>query len=547
MRLVIEVTPLEGRGEWSEQIATAASFHGVAGKAPAGWMPGGRSFAMRERFPKLATLPASLDWGAGDAMLAASLRSIGALAWRRSAASRTDAMSLLAAVRDRDVVGRLPDLLELAVGPYAPSDLVVYSSQAAYRVAKVALRAYAEMLKGRFGIRSIELPSQVVIPPGVEWGYFGTLHDGRDACRENLRAAESDVVLVVRGKAEEVLALARAFEQIGREGGDLSRYQVIVACPPTVVVQELESLVDRAVAAGMSRWRWEVVSRFAEFIGLLVGADALLWLPHVLARSEQEDLLSAMAMSLPVVASGIGLALDLVRDAATGFLVPLQGTPTGLWSADDAGLDPEAEVVSGTAVDLRCLSNALTRLQDSGLRRGIGRAARKSVERLDWSNVLQTWSAQALDARAGARVGSMPRHTHPAAMDPSVFQRASGVGGLKQDDQVSLSAELAGAMADAPQGRALDAAISVAQSLVSRRSVAPPRVSKGDLKLIVASLAGGPESVGDLVHALPVERQRNALRAITWGARMGLLELLPPATLEFDVNLERIPAEARGG
>jgi glycosyltransferase involved in cell wall biosynthesis len=145
----------------------------------------------------------------------------------------------------------------------------------------------------------------------------------------------------LKGHAVVIDAAARLLER-----GVDARF-VIAGAAAREAPGHLEELRARAQGLGIAE-RVDLISPFGDLAELLSGLDVLVH-ASVLPDSLPTTVIESMALGKPVVATELGGAPELVRDAETGFLVP-PGDPDRMADAIAALIDsPERRASVGRA------------------------------------------------------------------------------------------------------------------------------------------------------------------------------------------------------
>ncbi|NCC26319.1 MAG: glycosyltransferase, partial [Deltaproteobacteria bacterium] len=266
-------------------------------------------------------------------------------------------------------------------------DCIVATSRAAVDV----VRTQFEELRQGYGLESGP-PSPVVehIPLGLP--VSALMQDessARDRIRDALGASPGHCLILVLGRIShhskmDILPLLRALRRVVAQGLDPGKIMLVIAGWTEDRDDTPETLRVLARSLGLTA---TIIPRPSETgkRELLQGVDIFCSLADNLQETFGLTLLEAGAAGLPVLASDFDGYRDLVDHGRTGFLVPTLAAPAmpGLEALAPLLPDNQYHLVQAqaTVVSVSHLASWLAALvADPGLRRALGRQARKRVQ-----------------------------------------------------------------------------------------------------------------------------------------------------------------------
>jgi glycosyltransferase involved in cell wall biosynthesis len=185
-----------------------------------------------------------------------------------------------------------------------------------------------------------------VIGNGVDPATFrpGTAEE-REAARAALGVASGEVVAVMVGRLVAEKGYPELFAALSRTPG------LVLACIGTRLESDHEGAVDAALAAvqadpGASA-RLRLLGYRTDVAALLRGADLFVLPSH--REGMPRSIIEAMMTGLPVVATAIRGAREIVRDGETGLLVPVKDEPALAAALGRLVADPALRAAMGVA------------------------------------------------------------------------------------------------------------------------------------------------------------------------------------------------------
>lgn len=491
-------------------------------------------------------------------------------AWLRSSLAEEPPMgdgaaswSICTIVDDANVAHWAKDITAMLSAPVYPWDAVVCTSQAVRKQVIAMMRAQMDYLRQRMGVRRIIVPHLPVIPPGCEPAPEIYRPNEKEAARTICGAFEEDLVVLVRDRLDDVVALSNALLGLSDERRALVR--VVIAgsqAQPRASQQRGERAGGRIQAIleqGDVSVTWVEADSEDVRQSLFAAADLLFMAPHTLADLDHRLLLAAMAAGLPVVCTDIGLASDLIDLGFNGFRVPVWCAPSGLdrtlakLNANHGlvSLDVGREVAAVTALDIPALTCVLSEcINDPALRSTMARSAWDSAVLWNWSKCLgrhvQMWRSlreQAATSLAKGEFDGCALLGDPLRGDPLSAQELAVTCVLDQSAVLRLSGEVDVA------GGTLDQVMDKVQARIRLCSTGVQAVlpSKSDLSCVIEAARISARPARDLVNKVPVQRQLHTFRSLVWCVHVGLLEIAPDQARSATVDVVTAVELCHGG
>ena len=437
------------------------------------------------------------------------------------------AYSLFGVTHTLSSLGAMDSIGDLAGAPFQPWDALVCTSSAAAVLVRGLMaerRAWLAEHYGAHRFNEIELP---VIPLGVDVAAQARPPAEIAAARTALGLDPGEVAFLFAGRlsfhakanpAPVYMALERA--AAGRrlvciEAGQFHNEAIAASYQDAqrILAPSVRFLHAEGGDAAAYRQAW-------------CAADVFVSISDNIQETFGITPVEAMASGLPVLVSDWNGYRDTVRDGVDGFRVPVTAPPDGgaidLALRHALNLDTYDRYIGqfsmATAADLGVLASRMAELADSAdLRARMGASGRaRALAEYDWPVILDRYQALAgeLDRlRAGA---DSRRIDWPLRPDPARLFGHFPTRRLAPDWTVS-----------APPGRE-QALEDLLQLRMTAYVLDPVRLPPEMIRELHRLALAGPRTLADLMAAAG-GGGRPRLRAVLWLAKLGLVELTPPA------------------
>jgi glycosyltransferase involved in cell wall biosynthesis len=455
-------------------------------------------------------------------------------AWARQGASGPPAFALSGVTHTLCSSETIGTLNALVTAPLEPFDTLICTSKAVLATVRAVTGAYADYLKERHGGSPTLRARLETIPLGVDVDRFRPAPAEVRAERRKMLGIEPSEVAVLfvgrlshHAKAHPFPIFRGVAEAARRTGRAVHLILAGWASVPAVG----DAYVDgaRVFAPGV---RVSIVD------GTHPPTRAAVWEAADLFISPSDNLqetfglviIEALASGLPVVASDWDGYRDLVRDGATGFLVPslmVENATRELTARLLTGaVDYDhflAESSQAVTIDINATAAALARLiSDDDLRHSMGAAARQdAVERFAWPRIIQAyedlWHEQ--DAERRAFASRLPPHpSNGPACYPDIEQTFAAYPTRWLDSGDRLTAT-----AGAPSMLDVLLAMPLTHHVPGRRSSDPALLRK----LLDAAAVPCPIAGLDAILDRAGVRHRDGRATLAWMLKYDLLRVDP--------------------
>ena len=502
-------------GQQADFEQFVASVRGAAGDKPAHWIP-------RSEPARLASAGCLFH---PDPVLRGR-------AWERRHHDET-AYSLCGVTHTICTAAVMDAIGALLTDPLYPWDALICTSSVVKSSVERMLGHWSEYLVERLGARlpmTVELP---IIPLGVDCTSFDD--PAADQHRRELRAelgiGDREIVVLYMGRLvfhakAHPLPMFQALEEAARPGKTVTLIQA-GWFPNAAIEAEFKT---RGQAAAPSIKTIYVDGRRADYRRKLWhAADIFVSLADNIQETFGLSPIEAMAAGLPVVVSDWDGYRDTVRHGTDGFRIPTVMAPAGCgndlalrYALGDDDYDRYIGTASlCTAVDVAECTQAFVRLfADEGLRRSMGASGKQRArEHFDWKHVVRAYQHlwhELATRRSRAAVRQRPTNhpANPLREDPFALFATYPTAQLGEHSIVTrLGSDFERRLARLYELPMMNFAPSMFSTLEESRR-------------LVASLATGPQSVGELLAPDGVGRRRLE-RTLVWLAKAGLVRIVP--------------------
>jgi glycosyltransferase involved in cell wall biosynthesis len=458
--------------------------------------------------------------------------SLSAHAWRRRSFDQR-AYSIVGVTHTVASAGAMDWIVGQLTAPVQTWDAQICTSRAARQAIESMYDAQSEFLTARLGATAIPRPQMPIIPLGIDTDRFAPDPSRRAEARDAFGVGEDEIVILFAGRLSfhakaHPLPMYLALERIARAKS--RRIRLIQAG------LFANTFIEEAIKSGAAQFCPSVRCDFID------GRDAARWrqMWHAadiftsLSDNIQETFglapIEAMAAGLPSVVSDWDGYRDTVRDGIDGFriptLMPLPGWGEDLADRHAAEIDNYdhycgfASQFVAIDPDL-CAAAYLRLIEDAGLRRRMGEAARqRAVTEFDWRVIIARYQAlwaELTEIRRGAPE-SAPRAAsqaaHPARADPYRTFAAYATARITGNDLIALTP---GTGTEAFNARVEHALVAFATP------INPPREVMHGIIETIGRQEGA--TVASLARDWPEEKRGLYVRSLIWMAKLGLVRI----------------------
>ena len=459
---------------------------------------------------------------------------IGQHAWHRAAYGH-GAWSLCGITHTTSSAGAMDAIAELLTAPVQPWDAVICTSTAVKDNVTRLLQAQADYLVQRLGVQKLVLPQLPVIPLGIHAQDFAYTSPQRQHARQKLAVNNAALVVLYTGRLSfhakaHPLAMYQALEAAAKATG---KNVVLVECGWHANDYIAKAFADAAKLACPSVKVITLDGRKAEDrLTAWAGADVFCSLSDNIQETFGIVPIEAMAAGIPVVVADWDGYKDTVRDGIDGFRIPTLMPQAGL--GGDLALRHALEIdtydmycghaCSLVAVDVEATAQVFTRLFKSPeLRKQMGDAGRQRAREVyDWATIIPQYEAlwaQLTEMRQAQSKDLKPlAHPWPARMDPFHAFVSYPTKTLTPETVLGLvDANLDIAARRLAEYREL--------AMVNFAKVVLP--SEAEMRAVFHAAASGAKAAGELIQAIPAERQPFVFRTLVWLVKLSLLKICP--------------------
>lgn len=435
-------------------------------------------------------------------------------------------------------IGVMEMLSDMVTAPVQSWDALICTSQAVRAAVLRQQEHYADYIEERVGKRPYSPVRTPVIPLGVDAERFARLgadEAARASLRQRIGAGEDDVValffgrLAFHAKAHPVpmyLAAQRAATRLGAAGPRIHLVQT---------GQFPNEAAEEAYRDGAERFCPDVAVHFLDGAdrGLSdaswAAADLFISLSDNIQESFGITPVEAMAAGLPCLVSDWDGYRDTVVDGETGIRVPtwLPTPGNGTAVADAYAIETlNYDLYIGyasqmTPVDVPATADALEALaRNPQKRRQMGEAGQRRVRELyDWSVIIpayqELWADLAAARRSDSEIAPPPATArHPKLADPFDVFGGHATAPMHDDCIVRID----------PDGVGPEALSAMRANVFAASAMLGAEETAG----LVARIAGGEQSIGACLGAIPTEQRVRAVRTLAWLVKYGMATLQDP-------------------
>lgn len=437
------------------------------------------------------------------------------------------AYSLFGVTHTLSSLGAMDSLGDLAGAPFQPWDALVCTSTAAVTLVRSLMAERRAWLAEHYGatrFAEIELP---VIPLGVDVAAQARPADEIAKARQDLGLAPDEVVFLFAGRLSFHAKANPAPVYLALERAAAGRRLVCIEAGQFHNEAIAESYRDaQRMLAPSVRFIHADGGDPAAYRRAWCAADVFVSISDNIQETFGITPVEAMASGLPVLVSDWNGYRDTVRDGQDGFRIPVTTPPEG--GAIDLALRHALHIDTydrfigqysmATAADIPVLARRIGELADSpDLRARMGASGHaRALAEYDWPVILMRYEALSAELGRLRKGGSASSIAWPLRPDPARLFGHFPTRRLAGDWTVSAPAGGGAALEDLLRLR------------MTAYVLDPVRLPPDMIREIHRLAQAGPRTVGDLLAAAG-GGGRSRLRALLWLAKLGLVDLNPPA------------------
>jgi glycosyltransferase involved in cell wall biosynthesis len=457
---------------------------------------------------------------------------VGGEAWRRRTVGST-AYSICGLTHTTATDRVMDSISDLLIAPADSHDALICTSNAVRVSVETQLDGVREYLAAEYGPRRRAEPQRATIPLGVNAADFAVTPEQRRSWRERLDIpADAPVALFVgRFNVREKMnpgLMAVALEKAAQATGQ-TLYWVNSGWAESQSEADAYHRETRALCPSV---------RYIEVDGRPPDVRFSIWAVADFFISFSDNIqetfgltpVEAMAAGLPCVVTDWNGYKDTVRHGEDGFRIPTIAPPPG--AGGDIAFAFSSQWISYTnyvgaaaqytAIDYSAAVQAISTLvTNPDLRRRLGAsAAARARAVFDWSAIIPQYQALWADLDARRRTASIEPHAPENPFRPDPYRLFGGYPTryIGFDDRLSL-----------PAGTGVSDAIALLSGALATYS-SVNRVTAGQVDSILTWLSERESgTVAELLALFPREKQPFVRRGVLWMARLGAIDLRPPA------------------
>lgn len=430
--------------------------------------------------------------------------------------------------------GAMDAIAEILTAPIQPWDALICTSTAVKDNVTQLLQTQANYLQDRLGITKLVLPQLPVIPLGIHTNDFVFPKEKRQISRDNLGITDDAIAILFMGRLSfhakaHPLAMYQALESAAK---NTKKEIVLIECGWHANEFIKKAYADAAQLTCPSIRVITLDGRNPEQRNLAwASSDIMCSLSDNIQETFGIVPLEAMAAGLPVIVSDWDGYKDTVRHEIDGFRIPTLMPPSGLGA--DLAIRHALEIdtydmycghtCSLVAVDIEATTKALeTLILSPSMRHKMGQAGQKRVRSLyDWKVIIASYEklwlqlAQLRQQFSSKNKDQKNTPIWPARMDP--------FHGFASYPTHKLSINTKFELADQTAHKAMERLDHYRQlKMVNFADEVLP--NNEEIALMIKTIADDAQEASAIVREIPEMRKANALRALVWLAKLGIIK-----------------------